>query len=228
MGFLDQIKKGITVTATPEQTTAPRATKERNPVTSELRLYANGAIYPSAKLVKDFKLEYHAKNDPKQGQGFDVILSSQFSNLATSTTPFLMIAPVAKDLPKVDFFDQCRYNADETPMTSVMEQGSKNFGPTLWKMLQEAYGVTPETAGEYIDLDIVADIELQTMLDAATNGIYNIPKTVSRGAKAGTQSYIRRENLDIFVLIPHTLNTSGADVITGTEEQVGKTVKETV
>lgn len=207
MGFLDQLKSGLSISATPEKAPVIRPTKERNPVVSSLRVWSNGAIYPSASTVKAFNLSYVNRDDAKVGNGFDVIDSRAFFNTKDSQVPFLMIAPVSKDLPKVDFFDSCRYNEFGTPISTVMEQGSTVFGSkVLLSLLREVYNIAPETGG-YIDLDIVTDASLQSSLAQATNGIYLIPKTKGRGEDKGVPSYTRRENLSIYVLVPHVLNS---------------------
>jgi len=224
MGFLDQIRKGVSVTATPEQPRATRVTSSKNPVVSDLRLYANGAIYPSASLVKKFNLEFTSRDDNNTSNGFDIIDSAEFGNTANSNPRFLMVAPVSKSLPKVDLFDSCRYDTTGNPLVTVMEQGSTTYGKQLLETLKTVYGTTVEKGG-YVDLDFVRDEELQTTLNEATNGIFLVPKEVTRGEKKGAQTYIRRENLELYVLIPHSLNNDGADMETSKQTTQTETNK---
>jgi hypothetical protein len=213
MGFLDLIKKGVAINANPEKETTRRTSKEKNPIFSELRIYWDGSIYPSAKAVETWNLEYPSSTAAVKGNGFDVIDSRKFTNTAASTTPFLMITAIPKNEAKIDIFGSCRYDGI-APMSSVMTQGSNTFGETLLTMLKEVYGTVVEK-GDYVDLDIIVDNELAESLATSTNNIYHIPKTISRGPDKGTQSYTRRENLTMNILIPHVLNTT-ADMASGT------------
>lgn len=234
MGFLDLVKRGVAINNSEPKTPATRAKKDRNPVTSDLRLFRDGSIYPSATLVKKYNLEYQHKDDTSPGNGFDVIDSRAWVNTANSETPFLMITAVFKDAPKVDLFGQTRYNDDGTPASSVMTQGTKTFGLKLWEMLHEVYGTeipTKDSEKDYVDLDIVEDDEFAQNLLTATNGIFNVPKTIARGDDKGLQTYTRREKLVMSFLIPSTINNNAAVLETngGIEtENVGDTIKNTV
>lgn len=177
--------------------------KQRNPENADLRVFATGAVYPSTALVTSYDLEYRNKGVEPAGNGFDIFKSTDWAITAKLPQSFIIIGAVPKNAGKVDLFDQVRYNDDgnkeeknagATPMTSVLEQGSTTFGKELLKFLKEVYGVTPNAEG-FIDLVIITAHQLKT-----ANDVYNIPKLIARGEKAGELSYTRRENIAYFPL----------------------------
>lgn len=199
--------------------------KEWNPTTADLRIFKDGSVFPSEALVADFNLEYQATGSDIKGLGFDVIDSRQFPNTREFTPAFIMIAPVDKKAGKVDLFNACTYGKDGKPLVSVMDQGSNSFGKTLLIMLKEVYGIELDgkTPGsDFIDLNIEAVASVREQLAKATGGIYNVPKTVSRGEGKGLGTYVRRENLDIYVLVPAEYSTT-ASTIADTESKVATT-----
>lgn len=197
MSFLSFLKDGVQVT--PNATKQPSSRGiERNPAAADIRIFSNGAAYPSASLVKRFGLEYTSVGGVV-GNGFDVFYSKEFGNTAGDPNKFIMIASVAKDSAKVDLFATTRYDDKQDPISSIMSQGTPN--PWLISLLETAYGIQIPK-GEYIDLTLVKDEGLSAKLQSATNGIYYVPKAIARGAKKGEPSYVRRENLDIYVLAP--------------------------
>lgn len=200
--FLSNISLGEDVKATASRT-GGGVKKERIPTTADLRVFSTGAVYPSAALVASQDLEYRNKGVEPTGNGFDVFKSADWALTAKLPQSFLIIGALPKNSGKVDLFDQVRYNADgnkedgnngATPMTSVLEQGSPTFGKQLIIWLEEVYGVTPNAEG-FIDLVIVQAHALKT-----ANNVYNIPKLIARGEKAGELSYQRREDMTYFPL----------------------------
>lgn len=196
--FLSNIQLGEDVKAK-AATGGGGVKKERVPTGADLRVFATGAVYPSTELVSRYDLEYRNKGVVPPGNGFDVFKSKDWAVTAALPQAFLIIGALAKNSGKVDLFDQVRYNNDgnkedknagATPMTSVLEQGSPTFGKELLTWLEEVYGVTPNEDG-YIDLVIVEAHTLKT-----ANDLYNIPKLIARGDKAGELSYERRESMN--------------------------------
>lgn len=199
MSFLSFLKDGVQVT--PNATKQPSSRGiQRNPAAADIRVFSNGAAYPSATFVKRFNLEYTSIGEVV-GNGFDVFYSKEFGNTAGDPNKFIMIAPVAKDSSKVDLFATTRYE-DQKPISSIMDQGTPN--PWLISLLENAYGIQIPK-GEYVDLTLVKEEGLSAKLQSATNGVYYVPKAIVRGAKKGEPSYVRRENLDIYVLAPQAV-----------------------
>jgi predicted RecA/RadA family phage recombinase len=50
---------------------------------------------------------------------------------------------------------------------------------------------------DYLDLEINVARNIRTV---APNGIFNLPKLITRGEKKGKADFVRRENVDIFPL----------------------------
>lgn len=137
--------------------------KEWNPTGGmTIRVWKNGAIFPSQDLVDKFELEYRkqlseeelealkeSKRQPDMGNGFDVADSQDFPTFKTPVR-VLIISPVAKTEGKVDLFGSVAYRKidDEEgkagePLVSVMDQGTTTFGKDfLIPSIEEIYGIT--------------------------------------------------------------------------------------
>lgn len=216
---------------------APRVSrKELNPAPDfiGIRIWKDGSVYPSAKLVADFNLEYpQAKveyikvlgedGQPKmievEGQGpvpetkrrvtpadgsngLDVFFMPDWTQAdATSRQNKLILVGVSpKNAGKVELFSQVNYNEDGTPKVSVMEQGAKTFGADrLLPLIEEAYGVKLSDETPFVDLEINLQYNLRQI---CPQGIFMLPKRISRGADAGKMDYVRRENIDIYPMVP--------------------------
>lgn len=206
--------------------------KDRNPAEDfmGIRIHKDGSVYPSKALVEKYNLEYQKpvitqearvkdgqpvlddnlqpimdqkKNfDNDNSKGFDIVDSSKWSQVAKSwgTNRRLVLAGVTfKRAGKVDLFAGCRYDEAGKPIGSVLDQGSSTYGKAeLLPMLGEVYGVQCGENG-YMDLQLVETHNLKAI---APNGIFNLPKTVVRGSKQGADALARRENIDIFPLVP--------------------------
>lgn len=203
---------------------------DRNPEETFLgiRLWSNGAIYPSVALVTAFSLEYSKAtpvSTPKMDKdnnpvldeagnpvivktfdtsnstacGFDVFDSNAWgTQYPEEYKRLILISPNLKTAPKIDLFGSTRYEDDGTPKTSVLDQGAATFGnEVLIPMLKEVYGIEIEK-GSYIDMELAKDYALKP----SKNGVYALPKQVTRGANAGKPDYVRRENINIYPLVP--------------------------
>jgi len=220
MSFLDFLKD-VTLEEIPVSIKSQAvAKKQYNPDESVLaiRVWKDGEIYPSKALVDQFCLEYpkatiltEVDENGKEkktytfadkSNGFDVIDSRLWGQCKGAAKDFIAVAIVDKELPKVDLFANVKYNDDGSPISSVLSQGAATFGSkTLLPMIKEIYDVEPNEEG-YIDLIIDTSKNLKSI---STNGLFNFPKKVSRGKHQGTETYERRENVDIFALIPAQL-----------------------
>jgi hypothetical protein len=201
---------------------------EYNPTNgSDFRLFEDGRIFPSEELVTKYNLEYTSKDDAK-GNGFDV-LSTKVWNWYPDNAPghVILISAVSKALPKVDIFSTSRYNADGTPISSVVSQGASTFGKELITMLEDVYNPAPEDAEEgYVHASIFGDnkfIDLK-IIDSQSvttpNDIYYIPKMVAKGKNAGEIEHIRRENLVLNPLVIYTDEMASAYNTTSEDEIV--------
>lgn len=212
--------------------------KDRNPAEDfmGIRLHKDGSVYPSKALVEKYGLEYQkpvitqearmkdgqpvlddnqqpimdqVKNfDNDNSKGFDIVDSSKWVQVQKSwgSNQRLILAGVTfKRAGKVDLFASCRYDETGKPIGSVLDQGSSTYGKAeLLPMLGEVYGVQCGENG-YMDLEL---IEAHNLKAIAPNGIFNLPKTVVRGSKQGADALARRENIDIFPLMPVMETTS--------------------
>lgn len=207
------------------ETKAPvvRSKVSRNPEGMRLRVYRNGAIYPSMDLIKAFDLEY--KNRPTEeqikaskleegavalehpGYGFDIFPSEDFKAIQSAAS-LIFIAPVAKNEPKVDVFGSTVYNEDNTPKASVADQGTVTFGKeTLIPMLKEVYGIEFPEEVKFRDFDVLdstgepGQIAAPFMMPEG-KPIAFVPKKVSRGKKEGEMTVVRRNDPKVYFIYP--------------------------
>lgn len=166
----------------------------KNPTGMTLRLFRDGRIYPSKELVDHFNLEYSL--EPGETNGFDIVDSLGWKAYDQSLQRVIFVAPVDKELPKVDIFGTSR-----SAETTVMTQGPIIEG--LWEMVMTAYSLNYQGHERFVDLTVAIDTPITT-----EDGIYNLPKKVQRGEKKGQTTYIRRENITLYPLIPANVLTS--------------------
>lgn len=222
LGFLKSVK--VQAPETPvRKGGGPR--KQRNPENADLRVFADGSVYPSASLVARFGLEYGnkpAEDAEPTGFGFDVIDSDQFMNYLDTPQRCIWISAVARTEGKIDLFSTTKYNEDGTPYSSVLEQGSKTFGSAvLLPMLKEVYGIELGENKRHIDLKLFgvpAEEGEQPLTLPNGKTVAFVPKSVQRGDKKGTETVIRRENPSFWCLYPADVQeTVAADVEEATE-----------
>ena len=195
-----------------------KSVSDKNPTNADLRIFKNGAVYPSVALVGLFSLQYVAKNCEEKGNGFDVFKSTAFLNTKhwPAEHKVIFIASVPKSEPKVDLFGATVYDENDQPKSDVLTQGAVTAGVEILEMIKEVYGLEIKEGESFIDLVIMKDVPFNT-----DDNIYFIPKTVSRGEKKGQTTLIRREDLTLFPLVPASLvqgeNTPAAEEETVTE-----------
>lgn len=186
---------------------------------------ANAALVAAGKEPKELKPRFKpATYEPVSGvpgNGFDVIDSRLWSGYKGGN--MLFITPTAKDEPKVDLFGNTKYEDDGTPVKSVYEQGSTTYGEqTLIKAIKELYNIDLKTERDYVDMivfDEIQDGEQTINLNKKfATKVTHLPKVVSRGDKAGSPDYVRREQAQIWGFAP-------AEVLGITEPQA-ETAKE--
>lgn len=168
---------------------------------------------------------------PFPGNGFDVVDTKDFPTFQ-SPQRLLVICPIRKDEGKVSLFYTVGYNADLTPKVSVKEQGLATFGVDFMiPAIEEIYGVkmgraaVPEkkdtygnviTEGkpaidglEYVDLVLVNSVGEESKENPWTlpsdKQIAYLPKRVSRGEEKGKTTIIRRENPQMYALVPASM-----------------------
>jgi len=195
------------VEETPKKTSTGRVAQEKNPKSGlTLRLFKDGAIYPSAELVDKFNLEY---NKDKTGNGFDIFSSANWSQYPTDADNVVFISAVSKDNARVDLFGSAREVNGE--LTSVMSQGSKTFGVELIPMLESVYGVKLFEDKKYVDLQVVEEVKLE-------QEILYVPKMVMKGEHKGMMTTERRENVSLYPLAILS-NNEGSEVVNGEVEE---------
>jgi hypothetical protein len=206
------------------------AKKDSNPPATfmGIRVHKDGSIFPSEALVQKFNLEYpkatiinkqlfdvesgaplkdaegnpvtkRTVETPEGHFGFDVFSLHNWSQVENrlQMSNVLLVAVTPKKADKVDLFSNTKYNDDGTPKSSVLDQGAGTFGKdSLLPMLKEVYGCNVEDM-DYLDLEINV---AKNIRNVAPNGIFNLPKLITRGEKKGKADFVRRENVDIFPL----------------------------
>lgn len=170
---------------------------------SHLRLFPDGSVYPSAELVALHSLEFQPQGSAQPENGYDVFTSSdweQYGNSSAKAQPFVCLALVSKHHSKVSLFSQTKYNADQTPKSSVLTQKT-NSGEELIQALKAVYLDSPD--GDLFEgkayLDLI--IGIGHALPKTATGIYHIPKQFQRGKEKGKPTYVRRENISVFPVI---------------------------
>lgn len=166
---------------------------------ADLRLFSDGAIYPSQALVEREQLEYQSKNSSTPEYGYDVFLSSDWAQYDHTRPAIVCIAKVSKHLAKVDLFSRVKYDENDKPKNSVLTQKNTS-GEQLIHMLETVYCEDGETLFDngrtFVDLKIVTTAPIQ----AAHNGIYLLPKKFVKGKQAGQLTYERRESIQVYGL----------------------------
>lgn len=213
--------KQVQVTA-PEK--APRSgggvRKQRNPTNADLRVFANGSIYPSEALVKLFNLEYGNKPEEKQdpiGNGFDIIDSAEFQQYLQlpAGAKCIWISPVPRAEGRISIFGTCTYNEDGTPKTSVLEQGSVTFGKeSMIPLIEKNYELKFSDTVKFLDFKLVGMDDDNTPWTLPENKtVCFVPKLTARGDSKGTQTVQRRENPRFWALVPVEVSKEEADAV---------------
>lgn len=215
LDFLNEIK--IEEVSKSSTRAAKKSSTDNNPASTfmGIRVWKSGKVYPSQALTDAFSLEYSNKvrtidaegkittSVPNEGKtnGFDVFSISDWTQVddATRSNKLILIGVTPKSCNKVDLFSTTKYNEDGTPVFSVMEQGASTFGSkTLLPLIKEVYGMECNEEG-YIDLEINTNFNLKSK---ALNGIFVLPKVISRGDDMGKPDIARRENINVFPMTP--------------------------
>lgn len=213
-------------------TTPRTAKRESNPPSGlTIRVWSDGSVYPSAELVSRFSLEYpkakvsvfEAKNDDGTAKlddsgapvtkrtievdhsvpsfGFDVFTLNKWTQVANVPEDVIVVGVTPRSESRIDLFDRCKFQDNGQPVSSVMDQGANTFGKNfLLPMLLEVYKMSPaDHVNGYIDLEVETSINLA---DRVPNGIFMLPKVVTKGENKGKADYVRREGISIFPLVP--------------------------
>ncbi len=219
-----------------EMKTSTRAHVVKAPAAgADLRVYANGTVYPSEDFVKLFNLEYQPKvvhvfasetagEEPikklkygeNAGNGLDIFESNNYGAIE-SPQNFIVLAAVSRKEGKLDLFRGCDYDEAGNPKQSVLVQGSSTFAKTvLIPMLEKVYGVKldKETA-PFVDLKVVGHGDKFDLPIRNDNGssVYNLPKALARGDNKGQVLTVRRENVYLWALVPMAMVEGAGEII---------------
>ena len=181
-----------------------------------IRVWANGNIFPSQKLVDELSLEYGVTPlvPGSTSNGLDVFAFSKMPNAPQIAQDCIMISAVSKSAPKVDLFGSCKYDeVTGEPKSSVLTQGGGTFGEEFVAMIKKVYGIEIPK-GTYLDLEVKLDISPKV------SPIVYLPKTVDRGPKKGQPDVARRENITIHPLVPMVSAQAPVEVSEVVEEQL--------
>lgn len=162
---------------------------DKNPTGLKLRLFKNGRVYPSEELVTRFKLEYGVEG----GNAIDYFNTKEWGPYPKDAPEAVVIGFSPRTEAKLDLFGYTRKKKGEE--ASIMQQGPEAVG--LWELIVNTYKLTDIDNWPYIDLEVNMDIPIKT-----EDSIYLLPKKVSRGKNIGKLTYQRRENINLFLLLP--------------------------
>ncbi len=180
---------------------------ERNPDGLTLRVFRNGRVFPSKDLVAKYNLEFQPNN---AGNGIDYFSSSEWSLYPATESQAILLAFTprtinGKPTKKLDLFNYSKEVKREENTTStsisVVSQGPRHLD--LWELAIKTYGMMVPEDRLFIDLEVHIDLPINT-----EDSIYLLPKRISRGEKKGTLTYIRRENITLFLLLPVSTKTT--------------------
>jgi len=191
--------KNVQLVATESKIATPgRVSVSKQPAEgADLRLMKNGAIYPSEALVAKYNLEFPNRGVSSDAQGFDVFTGGAWEMYPAELENVVFIAAVSKSLPKVSLFGKCAYQVDDTPSSSVIEQGSVSAGKLVYAALHEAYGFEFAEDQQFVDLLIMEDISIPS----PTNVFY-IPKPLlSRKTGVKSTEHLRRDGIVVNPLV---------------------------
>jgi len=194
---------------------------------------ANAARIAAGKEAKELKPRFtpatYEPVDGVWGNGFDVIDSRHWAAYK-GQKHMLFITPTPKSEPKVDLFATTKYNEDGTPVKSVLDQGSSTYGEEfLIPAIKDLYNIDLTTDRDYVDMIVfntyqVGDQVINLNQQFATK-VTHLPKVISRGDKAGSADYQRRERAVIYGFAPaEVLGISEAPAETAQEALQEETV----
>jgi hypothetical protein len=173
----------------------------------DLRVYANGKIYPSNAFAEKYRLDFAPRLEMTKengstelivaGNGLDIFQSSDWHSWPKEAPSLLFAVVVPKSEPKVDLWGSCKYDDKGEPKSSILTQGTNTFSKnTLVEYLATTLGVVWE-ATEFVDLKM-ADVSVPS---PNNSGVFYLPKTVTSGPRKGEPDAVRRENVSIFPLV---------------------------
>lgn len=202
--FLEQL-----VLADNEPEAPKRYSKEYVPTNgADLRLFSDGAVYPSVELVNEFNLEYKGKGE---GNAIDLVDSHEWGNYPKDQPRLILLGVTRRDNPKTDLFSLCRYSGSGNPLSSVIDQGSKNT--KLLKLVLAIFGTEWEKEG-FIDLSIARSHSLKT-----NDEIYYVPKDITRGERKGEIEAIRREYPNgLYPVIPFSVSEEEQETVSESQD----------
>lgn len=212
--------KEVTLKANPVAKTRVSAEDKVPTNGAHLRVFANGAVYPSVEFTEAWNLEYGKKNTISYG--LDVTNSKNWGAYPSDAPQAIFVNRISRANPKIDLFGSVRYDDQGQPISSVTNQGSKTFGQELLAMVSEAYDVDFE-GKPYVDLVVSMD----TPVPSEDNIMY-LPKKITRGDQTGTFTTVRRENITMFPLSVFTETTEGVVDTNGTTVEDGESTETTV
>jgi hypothetical protein len=177
-----------------------------------LRVYSSGRVYPSKELVQKFDLEYagveikegtETKKKETEGNGVDFFEAHQWGPYPKDKNNAILIAFTPRKETRLDLFNRVPTKSviqggiAQEKVISIVEQGP--VCKELWELAVKIYDLESKITAttKFLDLEVLTEYPIKT-----ENGIYLIPKVVSRGEQKGNMGTYRRENIEVFPLVP--------------------------
>lgn len=189
------------------------------PESADLRLFSNGAVYPSKAFADANSLEFVKRTISDagvvvNGNGLDIFSSKDWGLLKGKLDQEILLVSVSpKSAPRVDMWSTAKYSKEtQEPVSSIFTQGSNVFSKNQFiNIVADTYGIDWSTT-EYVDFK-VADKAITT-----TNGVYLIPKTVAAGKNKGAATYVRRDSIIVNPLLIEFVKTKDKPKVVATKE----------
>lgn len=199
---------------TPRAGTGGRTKVEKQLAPNEgydLRVFENGSVYPTQEIVNKLNLEYKPayaspSNDHDvsyRGFGFDIIDPADCISLKTAVeagmpTGFIILGHTPRVDGKVDIFRSTRYDEQENPKSTVLDQGAPSDLAELIfaKYGDNAFGNQENKVG-YVDVKILTD----NVIPNPSTGVIIVNKfTNKKDRDEPVKTYVNRKNTTMFPL----------------------------
>ena len=209
--------KNVDVKEIAVQAKASRVSLNKTPKDgADFRVYKNGKMFAHPDTTEGFNLEFAPKEDGVLvGCGLDIFQSKDWPMIAIDENMLFVGIVPREGNSKIDVYGNTGYNEDGTPKRSVMSNSVQSFvKESLIPMLEELYGVNFEEV-DFVDLVIQTDFPI-----VSPNGVYAIPKVVSKGKNKGESTLKARKDILVcpLTLLEESIESNQVDLEDSIEE----------
>lgn len=169
-----------------------------------MRVFKNGKTYWSNDAIRMYNLQYQPKKEKisttgkvsyiKEGNAIDIFTSTDWSQLSIKPEQELIFVSIAaRNFGNYDTADGTWYTDGVIP-SRRLEEGDW-LSKDAMKLLTDTYDL--DWSEGHIDFCILEEYQI-----VANNAVYYIPKVGKRGKLKGKLTYVRRDNAQVYALVP--------------------------